>query len=195
MLRLTFQAFIYQTLHLAVLLVPAIILSPRARCRACFRTRLFSSDRSRDFCIFPYHGCSSVTLDCRSELRVRSSVSRRERSSASVLRDLAAAAGSADLFPGLGSVYGSILPGVVLQTTALVNRAGAPAGLGPSVFALAPSYLPDAPFINRTWGTSSFNDFTGGVKWRFTSPTEPGWHRHHCLLYVVCGSCDRRGRI
>jgi hypothetical protein len=80
---------------------------------------------------------------------------------------------AADNFPGLGSVYGSILPGVVLQTTTLVNAAGAPAGEGPLVFSLAPSYLPDAPFINRTWGTSSFNDFTGGVKWRFTNPQSP----------------------
>src|SRR5207248_10512098 len=80
---------------------------------------------------------------------------------------------SADLFPGLGSVYGSILPGVVLQTTTLVNRAGQPLGLGPAVYTLAPTYLPDAPFINRTWGTSAFNDFTVGTKWRFTSPQNP----------------------
>jgi hypothetical protein len=80
---------------------------------------------------------------------------------------------SADNFPGLGSIYGSILPGVVLQTTTLVNRAGAPAGEGPLIFSLAPSYLPDAPFINRTYGTSSFNDFTGGAKIRFTNPLSP----------------------
>ena len=80
---------------------------------------------------------------------------------------------AADNFPGIGSVYGSILPGVVLSTRPLVNRAGQPAGSGPAVFSLAPSYLPDAPFINREWGTSSFNDFTGGVKWRFTSPQNP----------------------
>ncbi|MFN6963173.1 MAG: hypothetical protein ACK4S4_05330 [Pyrinomonadaceae bacterium] len=76
-------------------------------------------------------------------------------------------------FPGIGSVYGSILPGVVLQTTTLLNRQGNPAGEGPLVFALAPSYLPDAPFINRTWGESSFSTFTGGLKWRFTSVNNP----------------------
>ena len=52
----------------------------------------------------------------------------------------------ADIFPGIGSVYGSILPGIVLQTTPLLNVAGAPAGEAPAVFTLAPSYLPDAPF-------------------------------------------------
>ena len=76
----------------------------------------------------------------------------------------------AGTFPGLGSVFGGILPGIVLSTTTLQSPTGAPAGEAPFAFTLAPSYLPDAPFINRTWGTSSFNDFTGGVKWRFNSP-------------------------
>ncbi|HEY2867655.1 MAG TPA: hypothetical protein VGJ02_11235 [Pyrinomonadaceae bacterium] len=76
-------------------------------------------------------------------------------------------------FPGLGSVFGGILPGIVLSTVTLTNANGAPAGEGPLAFTLAPSYLPDAPFMDRTWSTSSFNDFTGGVKWRFNSPNSP----------------------
>jgi len=75
----------------------------------------------------------------------------------------------ADAFPGLGSVYGSILPGIVLQT----NTVGNPALANPTVFTLAPSYLPDAPFINRTFGESSFNTFTVGGKIRFTGPNNP----------------------
>ncbi|MCA1625398.1 MAG: hypothetical protein LC768_12420, partial [Acidobacteria bacterium] len=74
-------------------------------------------------------------------------------------------------FPGLGSVFGSILPGVVLQTTT-VTVGGAPL-VAPTVFTLAPSYLPDAPFINREYGESAFNTFTVGGKIRFTGPNNP----------------------
>ena len=75
--------------------------------------------------------------------------------------------GAAANFPLVGSVYGSILPGVVLQTATIAN------GQAPTSFTLAPSYLPDAPFINRTYGTSSFNTFTVGAKIRFTGPNNP----------------------
>lgn len=85
----------------------------------------------------------------------------------------ATAGGAADNFPGLGSIYGSILPGIAFQTAC---SAGTPTGtsgctLGglryPTVFTLAPSYLPDAPFINRTYGESAFGTFTAGGKIRF----------------------------
>lgn len=79
--------------------------------------------------------------------------------------------GSANSFPGLGSVYGSILPGIVLQTTTVGT--GTSAITTPTVFTLAPSYLPDAPFINRTYGESAFNTFTVGGKIRFTGPNNP----------------------
>ena len=80
----------------------------------------------------------------------------------------------ADVFPGFGSVFGSILPGVVLQTACTSGAATClPAGTVPTVFTLAPSYLNDAPFLNRTYGESSFNSFTGGVKWRFTGINNP----------------------
>ena len=70
---------------------------------------------------------------------------------------------AADLFPGVGSVYGSILPGVVL-TTQVISANG---NTAPASFSTMPSYLNDAPFINRTWGTSSFNTAEAGFKWRF----------------------------
>ena len=79
---------------------------------------------------------------------------------------------SASTFPGLGSPVGSILPGLVLQTANVVNTGGATITV-PTVFTTAPSYLPDAPFINRTYGTSSFNTFTVGGKFRFTGPNNP----------------------
>ncbi len=81
------------------------------------------------------------------------------------------AGGAADLFPGVGSVFGSILPGIVLTTSALASGAQVPAS-----FTTAPTYLPDAPFINRTWGTSSFNSMVLGAKWRFNdSMAKAGW--------------------
>ena len=41
------------------------------------------------------------------------------------------------------------------------------------MFTLAPSYLPDAPFINRTYGESAFSTFTVGAKWRLTGLDNP----------------------
>lgn len=80
----------------------------------------------------------------------------------------------ADNFPGVGSVYGSILPGVVLQTACINGTLACPNGAQtPTVFSLAPSYLNDAPFINRTFGESAFNTFTGGLKWRWTGLNNP----------------------
>ncbi len=69
---------------------------------------------------------------------------------------------AADLFPGVGSVYGGILPGIVLTTTTIANGASAPAS-----FSTVPIYMNDAPFINREWGQSSFNSMNVGFKWRF----------------------------
>jgi hypothetical protein len=82
----------------------------------------------------------------------------------------AIAANAADNFPGLGSVYGSILPGIVFRT-ACSNPAQTVANctsgiIVPTSYTLAPSYLPDAPFINRTYGESAFGTMTAGAKWR-----------------------------
>jgi hypothetical protein len=79
--------------------------------------------------------------------------------------------GSASNFPGVGSVFGSILPGLVLQT-ANFGTVNSPT-IVPTSFTTAPAYLPDAPFINRGYGESSFNTFTVGAKIRFTSPNNP----------------------
>ncbi|CAN5470115.1 hypothetical protein BH10ACI3_BH10ACI3_11650 [soil metagenome] len=81
--------------------------------------------------------------------------------------------GAADLFPGVGSVYGGILPGIVLSSTTLLSPTGAAAGEGPVVFTTAPTYIADAPFINRTWGTSAFNTMDFGFKWRFNNVESP----------------------
>ncbi len=84
---------------------------------------------------------------------------------------IASSGNGADNFPGVGSIYGSILPGVVLQTTTVGT--GAAQNVVPTAFTTAPSYLPDAPFINRTYGESAFNTFTVGAKIRFTGTNNP----------------------
>jgi hypothetical protein len=80
------------------------------------------------------------------------------------------AGGVAATFPGIGSTVGGLLPGIVLQTvnlggTCATSTAGA--CQGPAVFTVAPSYQPEMPFLNRTWGQSSFNSLDFGFKWRF----------------------------
>jgi len=81
--------------------------------------------------------------------------------------------GAADNFPNVGSIYGSILPGIVLSTQVIGGGGGEGDGGGdivvPLTFTTAPSYLGDAPFINRAWGTSSFNTMDFGFKWRMNS--------------------------
>ena len=93
--------------------------------------------------------------------------------------------GTADNYPGIGSPVGSILPGIVLATTTLPCTAltgncrppGSPNPLSPIVvpvtFTVAPTYLPDAPFVNRLYGESSFTDYVVGAKIRFTGPHNP----------------------
>lgn len=96
------------------------------------------------------------------------------------------AGSGADLFPGVGSSYGGILPGIVLQSqtlnTANCSTAGVFCGQVPTVYSVAPSYLPDAPFINRRYGTSSFNTYNIGAKWRFNS-VEKAWGLGVVLAY------------
>ncbi|MBA3322275.1 MAG: hypothetical protein H0T45_12640, partial [Pyrinomonadaceae bacterium] len=78
--------------------------------------------------------------------------------------------GTAGNFPGIGSTVGSILPGIVFTTRVQPGNSTTSAIVVPDSFTTAPSYLPDAPFINRLYGESSFNTFTIGAKYRFTGP-------------------------
>lgn len=79
--------------------------------------------------------------------------------------------GGADAFPGIGSAFGSILPGIVLQTETFT--AFGATGTRPVTSTVAPVYLPDAPFINREYGESSFSTFTVGAKFRVTDVNNP----------------------
>ncbi len=88
----------------------------------------------------------------------------------------------ASFFPGIGSTVGSILPGVVLTTTVLPCTAltgncrppGNASSLSPLVvpvlFTTEPTYLADAPFVNRLYGESSFSNYVVGAKIRLTAP-------------------------
>jgi hypothetical protein len=81
--------------------------------------------------------------------------------------------GAAANFPGIGSIFGSILPGVVLRQRVVPATLTTNTTIVPDVFTLAPTYLPDAPFISRLYGESSFSTFSIGAKWRLTGPDNP----------------------
>lgn len=81
--------------------------------------------------------------------------------------------GPADNFPGIGAPVGGILPGVVLATTQLPATALTLPITVPLTFTTAPSYLPDAPFVNRLYGESNFSSLVFGAKIRFTGPNNP----------------------
>ena len=81
--------------------------------------------------------------------------------------------GTADNFPGIGSPVGGILPGVVLATTVLPATALTLPIRVPLTFTVAPTYLPDAPFVNRLYGESNFTNLVFGAKIRFTGPNNP----------------------
>jgi len=150
----------------------AIVLSPQGAGTSQFPNQaVFRPAGTQPFCVFPYT-CSAGTFGFSPPF-FSGPVFGFPANTSALIGPPRVGGGGADNFPGLGSVFGSILPGVVLRTVPLLNRAGQPSGTGPSVFALAPSYLPDAPFISRTYGTSAFNDYTGGVKWRWTGLNNP----------------------
>lgn len=79
----------------------------------------------------------------------------------------------ADNFPGVGSTVGGILPGIVLHTATLPATLLTLPITVPVNYTVEPSYLPDAPFVNRLYGASSFNSLVFGAKWRFTGPSNP----------------------
>jgi hypothetical protein len=80
--------------------------------------------------------------------------------------------GAASNFPGMGSVVGSILPGIVLSTRTIPPNSTFAALTVPDLYTIAPSYLPDAPFVNRLYGESSFTDYVVGAKIRLSGPND-----------------------
>jgi hypothetical protein len=81
--------------------------------------------------------------------------------------------GAASNFPGIGSPCGSILPGVVLTTRTIPANSTFNTLTVPNLFTICPSYIADAPFINRLYGESSFGTHQVGAKVRLTGPNNP----------------------
>lgn len=153
---------------------PAIILAPSGPGTGSLEgTAVYRPQGTQPFVQFPYTGGSAGNFGVRLPPLI-GPVFGFPAGTNPTLGPGFASGNGADAFPGIGSVYGSILPGIVLQTAPCPTQVGCPSTFGlPTVFTLAPSYLNDAPFINRTYGESSFNSFTGGVKWRWTGIHNP----------------------
>jgi PKD-like domain len=144
----------------------AVVLAPQGPGTRFVNGAVFRPQGSQPFVQFPYVGGSAGTFGFPNQTGV---VFGFPAGTNPTLGAPAGGGNGAANFPGIGSVYGSILPGVVLQTTTLANSTAT----SPTVYTTAPTYLPDAPFINRTYGESSFNTFTVGAKIRFTSLDNP----------------------
>jgi hypothetical protein len=152
---------------------PAVILAPGTS--GAFSNRaVYRPTGTQPFVQFPFVGGSSGTFGLGGGF-FSGPLFGFPAGTSALMGPPTAGGNGADNFPGIGSVYGSILPGVVLQTAC--TQAGVTtcsnAATIPTVFALAPSYLNDAPFVNRSFGESAFNTFTGGVKWRFNGLNSP----------------------
>jgi hypothetical protein len=81
--------------------------------------------------------------------------------------------GPAGNFPGYGSPCGSILPGIVLTTRTIPPNLTFNTLTVPDLFTTCPTYIADAPFINRLYGESSFGTMNIGGKVRFTGSDNP----------------------
>ena len=79
----------------------------------------------------------------------------------------------AGLFGGIGSVFGSILPGVVLSTRTIPANLTFNTLTVPNTFTIRPSYLADAPFLGFNDERTSFGTLNFGGKIRFTGPNNP----------------------
>lgn len=145
----------------------AIVLAPSGPGAGALEGRaVFRPAGTQPFALYPYIGGSAGNFG----LAFSGPVFGFPASTNALLGPATAGNNGADNFPGIGSVYGSILPGVVFQsvctngTNTCTNAARTP-----TVFTLAPVYLPDAPFLNRSFGESSFSTYTVGGKFRFTN--------------------------
>lgn len=150
---------------------PAIILAPSGPGNGPFEgLAIFRPAGSQPFAQYPYIGGSSGTFG----LQFSGPSFGFAANTNATMGPPTAGGNGADNFPGIGSVFGSILPGIVFQTVCTNGAPTCPAiATSPTVFTTAPVYLPDAPFLNRTYGESSFSTYTVGAKIRFTGVNNP----------------------
>lgn len=153
---------------------PAIILAPSGPGAGTFENRaVYRPTGTAIFSQYPYTGGNAGTFGLAPPF-YSGPIFGFPAGTNALLGGPVIGGNGASNFPGVGSVYGSILPGVVLQTACSSGLTTClPAATIPTVFTLAPSYLADAPFINRTYGESSFNTFTAGGKFRLTNVNNP----------------------
>ncbi|MEO7673674.1 MAG: hypothetical protein ABIU09_06305 [Pyrinomonadaceae bacterium] len=151
---------------------PAIILAPSGPGNGPFENRaVFRPTGSQPFVQFPYVGGSAGNFG----LPFSGPAFGFPVNTNATLGPPTAGGSGADNFPGIGSVFGSILPGIVLGTRCSnpAVTTCAQSAQAPTIFSLAPAYLPDAPLVNRTYGESAFSTYTVGGKWRFTDLDNP----------------------
>ncbi len=149
---------------------PAIVLAPSGPGNGPFEGATIYRPTGMPFASFPFINANAGTYGL--QFPFFSGPLFGYPASTNALLSAVPSGGGADNFPGIGSPFGSILPGVVFSTRQLVTATGAPAGEGPLGFTVAPTYIADAPFINRTWGQSAFNSADVGFKWRFNDPDD-----------------------
>ncbi len=147
----------------------AIILAPSGPGNGIFEGRgVFRPAGTQPFVQYPYVGGSTGNFGFPAN-QPQGQYFGFASNAVPTIGGVVSGGGGADAFPGLGSIYGSILPGIVFRTVCTQSTlAGCARGVvAPSSFTLAPSYLPDAPFMNRTYGESAFSTYTAGGKFRF----------------------------
>ncbi len=151
--------------------LPAIVMSPLGPGTPQFQGAVFRP-QGAPWAQFPYNGANAGTYGLLPPF-FSGPVFGFGAGQNAQLGPPRAGGNGADNFPGVGSVYGSILPGIVLQTASVLNQAGAVVNTVPTVFTTQPSYVADAPFISRGFGESAFSEQTAGIKWRFNNVMSP----------------------
>ena len=156
---------------------PAIVLAPNnlGNCSSIAGTAVFRPAFSQPFVQYPFIGgaASRFGLNITNGTGTAGCAQLPNPTMGFTASPNSGTWATADTFPGLGSPVGSILPGIVLATTTLPATALTLPITVPVTFTISPSYLPDAPFVNRLYGESSFNNLVFGAKWRITSPNNP----------------------
>lgn len=150
----------------------AIILAPQGPGTATVTGAVFRPAGTQPFVPYPFAGGSSGNFGFTGSLGVPAAPTGPlfgfTTTNASIGIPTGSSGNTAGNFPGLGSVYGGILPGIVLSTQTVAGAVNG-ANIRPVVYTLAPSYLPDAPLLNRTYGESAFSTFVVGAKFRLNS--------------------------
>jgi K319-like protein len=153
---------------------PAIVLAPSGpNVGTIANTAVFRPLNNQPFVQFPFTGGSAGTFGLAPGQQQFGFPGFNAQLGPPVTQPNSGNFGPADNFPGVGSPVGGILPGVVLATTTLPATALNQPITIPLTFTVAPSYLPDAPFVNRLYGESNFNNMVFGAKIRFTGPNNP----------------------